>query len=128
MVSTNMLCANLSDDSRTSLLAAIENDRDESTAGRIWAFVPISSMVNTPSWGAASRSRPMSPRCWPRDRKRWWRRRESNPRPQALRPRLYMLSPPFVLTASNPTDRARSTASPLNCLTTRRRTRFVASL
>src|SRR5690606_19356705 len=58
----------------------------------------------------------------------WWRRRESNPRPQALRPRLYMLSPPFVLTASNPTDRARSTASPLDCLTTRRRTRFVASL
>lgn len=27
----------------------------------------------------------------------WWRWRESNPRPKALHPRLYMLSPPFVL-------------------------------
>ena len=36
----------------------------------------------------------------------WWRRRESNPRPQVLCQRLYMLIPPIVLTASNPTDRA----------------------
>ena len=27
---------------------------------------------------------------------KWWRRRESNPRPQALRLRLYMLSHVFV--------------------------------
>ena len=27
----------------------------------------------------------------------WWRRRESNPRPQAIRPMLYMLIPPLFL-------------------------------
>ena len=31
----------------------------------------------------------------------WWRRGESNPRPQALRPRPYMLSFTFNLTASS---------------------------
>ena len=34
----------------------------------------------------------------------WWRRRESNPRPQALRHRLYMLIPDLVLTACYPPD------------------------
>src|SRR5690606_21735372 len=59
---------------------------------------------------------------------KWWRRRESNPRPYALRPRLYLLSPPFVLAASNPADGERSTASPLWVLANRRRTRVIASL
>ena len=35
----------------------------------------------------------------------WWRRRESNPRPQALRYRLYMLSRVFDLTVCYPTGR-----------------------
>lgn len=36
----------------------------------------------------------------------WWRRRESNPRPQVLCHRLYMLILSIVLTSSNPTGRA----------------------
>ena len=32
----------------------------------------------------------------------WWRRRESNPRPQALRLRLYMLIPPIDLVHGYP--------------------------
>jgi hypothetical protein len=35
----------------------------------------------------------------------WWRRRESNPRPQALRRRIYMLIRIFVLTGCYPTGR-----------------------
>ena len=35
----------------------------------------------------------------------WWRRRESNPRPQDLRLRLYMLIRVFVLTGGYPTGR-----------------------
>lgn len=34
--------------------------------------------------------------------KKWWRRRESNPRPQALRYRLYMLIPYFDLVCGYP--------------------------
>ena len=36
----------------------------------------------------------------------WWRRRESNPRPQALRLWLYMLSPLLNLANSVPAGRA----------------------
>jgi len=36
----------------------------------------------------------------------WWRRGESNPRPQILRLRPYMLSLVFDLTFRNPTGRA----------------------
>ena len=35
----------------------------------------------------------------------WWRRRESNSRPQILRRWLYMLIPPISLTLSYPTGR-----------------------
>jgi hypothetical protein len=35
----------------------------------------------------------------------WWRRRESNPRPQILRYQLYMLIPSISLTISYPMDR-----------------------
>ncbi len=35
----------------------------------------------------------------------WWRRRESNPRPQVLRPRFYMRSQLFNLTAGLPSGR-----------------------
>jgi hypothetical protein len=35
----------------------------------------------------------------------WWRRRESNPRPQDLRLRLYMLIRVFALTGGYPTGR-----------------------
>ncbi len=35
----------------------------------------------------------------------WWRRRESNPRPQALRLRLYMLIPPLVVGGRYPAGR-----------------------
>jgi len=44
----------------------------------------------------------------------WWRRRESNPRPQALRLWLYMLIPYFDLTGGYPTgweNRQRSRKS-----------------
>ena len=36
---------------------------------------------------------------------KWWRRRESNPRPQVLRPRFYMRSQLFNLTAGLPSGR-----------------------
>jgi hypothetical protein len=35
----------------------------------------------------------------------WWRRRESNPRPQILRFQLYMFIPSIILTTSYPMDR-----------------------
>jgi len=38
-------------------------------------------------------------------RMNWWRRRESNPRPQALYYRIYMLIRAFNLTASYPAGR-----------------------
>jgi hypothetical protein len=48
-------------------------------------------------------------RC-PRNGK-WWRRRESNPRPQALHYRTYMLSPFFVSRRALPEGQGRRTAS-----------------
>ena len=47
----------------------------------------------------------------------WWRRRESNPRPQALCHRIYMLSPVFVLTADYPTGREDQRPAQIECLT-----------
>jgi hypothetical protein len=41
----------------------------------------------------------------------WWRRGESNPRPQILRPWPYMLSLVFDLTLRNPTGRAANGGS-----------------
>jgi hypothetical protein len=43
----------------------------------------------------------------------WWRRRESNPRPQALRPRLYMRIPSIDLTGRYPTSRENGRRSQL---------------
>jgi len=43
----------------------------------------------------------------------WWRRRESNPRPQALCPELYMLIPVFESRWRLPDGQGRPTASPV---------------
>jgi len=58
----------------------------------------------------------------------WWRRRESNPRPQALRRRLYMLSLVFGFDRLLPDRQGRQTASPVKVLTHPPRTGFRASL
>ena len=50
----------------------------------------------------------------------WWRRRELNPRPQVLRPRLYMLSLVFGFNRLLPDRQGRQAASPL-ILATRHR-------
>ena len=41
----------------------------------------------------------------------WWRRRESNPRPQVIRFRLYMLSRPINFIAGYPVDEGNPVTS-----------------
>jgi len=43
----------------------------------------------------------------------WWRRRESNPRPQVLRHRLYMLIHAFCFNRQQPDGRGKLTAIPV---------------
>jgi len=47
-----------------------------------------------------------------RRRVRWWRRRESNPRPRAFHPRIYMLSRVYSLTVTLPDGQGHVSASP----------------
>lgn len=43
----------------------------------------------------------------------WWRRRESNPRPQALRLRLYMLIRVYCFNRQQPDGQGQLTAIPV---------------
>src|SRR5688500_13885046 len=72
-------------------------------------------LTATPDWpsfrrGAGKRQRSKTPPAgWPGAG--WWRRRESNPRPQALRSRTYMLSRLFDSRRALPERQGRRTTS-----------------
>ena len=62
-------------------------------------FEPVSGLNSTPDQPIKKATRKMGDLCY------WWRWRELNPRPQALRHRLYMLISSINLTLYYPTNR-----------------------
>jgi hypothetical protein len=79
----------------------IEKREKPSADSLIWAHVhDLEETIQLELYEVANN------RCVRHSKKKWWRRRESNPRPQALCPWPYMRIRSIVLTGSNPTDRA----------------------